>query len=141
MTHTYSEASLWWHRCSELAIALNLFQVWYGIPAGELQKDVMGMGRMHRLNAQVSAIDHAGISRDAPTLGIQNGVLKIESVEIKRHGAHTQRGKPTDIKAIVSAGDPLAKLLPHTKEIKFCSALSKGVHPQLLLRYFRSNLQ
>ncbi len=54
----------------------------------------MSVAFVHHFKTQVGAVKYISPSIDHATLGIQNRLVKVEAVEVERHGADSQRGEP-----------------------------------------------
>jgi hypothetical protein len=49
---------------------------------------------VHHFHAEASTVEHVGPGVHHPTLGIQDGLVEVEAVEVEGHGAHAEGGEP-----------------------------------------------
>ena len=54
----------------------------------------MSIALMHHLKTQIRPIQHIGPSANHIALGINNGMVEIKAIQIKRHGADAHCRKP-----------------------------------------------
>ena len=64
------------------------------LSGGQVEGEVVSVALVHYFHTQVGAVDDIGPGANHTTLRIQDGLVEVEPVQVERHGADAQRGKP-----------------------------------------------
>ena len=67
---------------------------WGDFTGGQVEGEVVSVALVHDFHTQVSAVDDISPSVDDATLRVDNRLVEVETVQVKRHRGDTQRGKP-----------------------------------------------
>ena len=61
---------------------------------GQIQGKVVGIAFVHDFHTQIGAVDNVGPGVDDTALRVNDGLVKVETVQVKGHGGHTHGSQP-----------------------------------------------
>merc|ERR1712100_480945 len=62
--------------------------------SSQVEGEVVSVALVHHFHAQAGTVEDVSPGVQSTTLGIQDGLVEVEAVQVERHGGHAQGGEP-----------------------------------------------